>query len=436
MSVGQQIFALLCLNAAVMYIDRSNLSIAAPLMQKELGLSNVSLGAAFAAFSVTYACCSIIGGRVGDLIGTRRGLTLCGLLWAVGTFSTGLVGGLLTLALARFLVGIGEAAVYPISAATIGKWIRSDRRGVAQGVLHGCGRLGAAVAPVAVTALVVMASWRWAFIVLGGVSLVVTLVLWTFLRDDPRLHPRVTAEELAALGHDAKPADSVVASRPPPLDWSKFVSRVWRVTVVSFCYGWFSWFLLSWMPLYFTYVHGLDLKKVAVFATLVLIFGVIGNVGGGYATDWWLRRTGSLQRARREVILVAFTGALLSIIPLLLTSNLAIDTLALSLGYCCIEMTNAPIWMLGMDVLPSHAATSTATGNTGFATAGAVSPLVVGWLLDKTGSWNGVFLVSIAVLFVGAIIVLQIRVRDDESETPAEHSFPLVPADGDAEPAG
>ena len=411
-SVGAKIFALLCLNAVIMYVDRANVSIAAPLMQKEMGLTNVALGTAFAAFSVTYACCSILGGRIGDIIGTRRGLALSGLLWAIGTLATGLVGGLLSLVFARLLVGIGEAAVYPVSAAAIGRWIRQERRGLAQGVLHGSGRLGAAVAPAAVTALVVLGSWRWAFLVLGVVSLVVTVLVWTFLRDDPRHDPRVSAAELEALGHD--PASAPTDTRPEPMDWRRFARRVWKVTVVSFCYGWFSWFLLSWMPLYFTHVHGLDLKKVAVFATVVLVFGVIGNVAGGYATDWWLRRTGSLQRARREVIAVSFLAALVFIVPLLLTSNLAIDTIALGLAYCCIEMTNGPIWMLGMDVLPSHAATSTATGNTGFALAGAASPLAVGWLLDNTGSWNGVFGLSIAVLFLGSILVMRVRLADSE----------------------
>ncbi len=418
LSTSRKIFALLCLNATIMYIDRTNISIAAPVIQRELGLNYVALGVAFSAFSVAYACCMVIGGRIGDIIGSRRGLVICGIVWAVGTISTGLIGGATLLFLSRLLVGVGESAVYPISSAVIARWIRLDRRGSAQGVMHGCGRLGAALAPAIVTALILASSWRWAFILLGGASLVVTAIVWLVLRDDPRLHPAVTAEELAELGHETGKVDRADVLRSPPMDWRDFFAKVWPVTVVSFCYGWFSWFLLGWVPTYFTHVHGLDIKKVAMFSTLVLAFGVIGMIGGGLGTDWWLKRTGSLRRARRDIIILSFLGALVCIVPLLVTADLTIDTIALALGYFFIELADSSIWMLGMDVLPTHSATSTATVNTGFATAGAVSPIIVGWLLDLTRSWNDVFAISIVVLLIGPVVVSRIRIHQDPAETP------------------
>ena len=418
LSASKKIFALLCINATIMYIDRTNISIAAPIIQKELGLSYVSLGEAFSAFSVAYACFMVIGGRAGDIIGSRVGLTICGVVWAIGTICTGLIGGAVFLFLARLLVGIGESAVYPISSAVIARWIRIDRRGSAQGMMHGCGRLGAALAPAVVTALVIYSSWRWAFIALGIISLVVTAVVWFVLRDDPRLHPAITSAELENLGHSTDKADRADVLRSAPMVWPEFIAKVWPVTVVSFCYGWFSWFLLSWMPSYFTHVHGLEIKKVAMFSTLVLVLGVVGMVAGGLSTDWWLKKTGSLHRARRDIIIIAFLGALVCIVPLLLTANLTIDTIALALGYFFIELADSSIWMLGMDVLPSHSATSTATVNTGFATAGAVSPIIVGWMLDATQSWNGVFIVSIVVLLIGPVVASRIRIHQNPAVVP------------------
>ena len=419
LSTSKKIFALLCINATVMYIDRTNISIAAPIIQKELGLSYVALGEAFSAFSVAYACFMVIGGRIGDIIGSRLGLTICGVVWAVGTVCTGLIGGVVLLFPARLLVGIGESAVYPISSAVIARWIQLDRRGSAQGLMHGCGRLGAALAPAVVTALVIYSSWRWAFVILGAVSLIVTAVVWWFLRDDPRLHPSITGAELAQLGHDTGKVDRADVLRSAPMVWPDFIARVWPVTVVSFCYGWFSWFLLSWMPSYFTHVHGLEIRKVAMFSTLVLVLGVVGMVVGGLGTDWWLKKTGSLRRARRDIIVLAFLGALACIVPLLLTANLTVNTIALASGYFFIELADSSIWMLGMDVLPSHSATSTATVNTGFATAGAVSPIVVGWLLDVTKSWNDVFVLSIVVLLIGPVVASRIRIHRDPAAVPS-----------------
>jgi MFS family permease len=415
-SASAVIFALLCVNAVIMYVDRTNISIAAPIIKKEMALDNVSIGSAFAAFSIAYAVFMVVGGRIGDIIGPRRGLLLCGVVWTAGTVLTGVAGGLTSLIIARLVVGLGEAAVYPISSAVIARWIRPTRRGLAQGVMHGSGRLGAAVAPAAVTVLVVASSWRWAFILLGVASFAITVVMWGFLRDDPRLDKRVTQEELADLGHDTGHVDEAEIRRSPPMIWSEFFARVWPVTLVSFCYGWFSWFLLSWVPLYFTHVQGLDLKGVATFATLVLIFGFIGNIGGGLATDWWLTRTGSLRRARRDVIILGFLAAMLCIVPLLLTTNLMIGTVSLALGYFFIELADSSIWMLGMDVLPSHSATSTAAVNTGFAIAGAVSPIIVGWLLDLTQSWNDVFIASLVVLLMGPIVVSRISIHQDTAE--------------------
>lgn len=403
-STTSLVFALLCGNAVVMYIDRTNMAIAAPLIQRSFGLDNVSLGFAFSAFSIAYAALMVVGGRLGDGIGARLGLTICGAVWAVGTFMTGLAGGLLGLAAARFLVGTGEAAVYPISSSVIARWIPEDWRGFAQGALHGSGRLGAAATPFAVTVLILAFSWRLAFLILGAASLLVTFVILAYLRDDPRQHPGITRAELVRLGHHEETPHHRSIGRPPPLAWADFCRRVWPVTAISFCYGWFSWFLLSWVPLYFTHVHGLNLKHVALFSTLVLTAGVLGEVCGGLATDAWLRRIGNARRARRDVVIAAFLAAILCILPLLFTANLLADTIFLALGYFMIELADSSIWMLGMEVLPSHTATSTATVNTGFALAGAVSPLVVGWLLDVTGgSWSDVFMVSILVLLLGPV---------------------------------
>lgn len=416
-SASTKILALLCANAIVMYIDRTNISITAPIIQKELGLSNASIGSAFSAFSITYACFMVIGGRLGDAAGSRIGLTICGIFWGIGTIATGLIGGMATLVAARMLVGAGESAVYPISSAVISRWVKADRRGSAQGLMHGCGRLGAALAPGVVTALILSYSWRWAFVILGAASLLMTAAIAFYLRNDPRLHPAITRGEVEALGHRADEIGRPELTRSSPLNWPEFIAKVWPATVVSFCYGWFSWFLLSWIPLYFSHAHGLEIKSVAMFSTLVLVFGVLGMVGGGLATDFWLKRTGSVGRARRDIIIASFVLALLCIIPLLVTTNLVIDTIALALGYFFIELADSSIWMLGMDVLPEHCATSTAAVNTGFAASGAISPIVVGWFLDATQSWDNVFLLSIFVLLIGSLVIFRIRIHDNAAET-------------------
>src|SRR5262249_49670133 len=253
-------------------------------------------------------------------------------------------------------------------------------------------------------------------VILGVASLVMAALIASYLRDDPRLHPSITTDEVEALGHRADEIGRIELAQSPRLIWSEFFARVWPVTAISFCYGWFSWFLLSWIPLYFSHADGLEIKSVAMFSTLALIFGVLGMVGGGLATDLWLKHTGSVRRARRDVIVVSFAGALLCVVPLLVTTDLITDTIALALGYFFIELADSSIWMLGMDVAPEHCATSTAAVNTGFATAGAVSPLVVGWLLDLTQNWEDVFLLTIVVLLIGSAVIFRVRIHQEASD--------------------
>jgi MFS family permease len=120
------------------------------------------------------------------------------------------------------------------------------------------------------------------------------------------------------------------------------------------------------------------------------------------------------------VIVVSFVAALLCVVPLLVTTDLAVDTIALALGYFFIELADSSIWMLGMDASPQHCATSTAAVNTGFATAGAVSPIIVGWLLDATRNWEDVFLLTIVVLVIGTLVIFRVRIHDEESNAQPE----------------
>ena len=143
-------------------------------------------------------------------------------------------------------------------------------------------------------------------------------------------------------------------------------------------------------------------------------------VFGGLATDWWMKRTGSARRARRDIIIFSFLSAMLCIIPLVFSADLLVDASFLALGYFMIELADPSIWMLGMEVLPTHAATSTAMVNTGFALAGFVSPLAVGWLLDVTGNWTVVFIVSMCILLIGPLMVWQIRFNETPEKRTAE----------------
>src|SRR5262245_45792084 len=141
------VLTLLCLMYFVTYVDRVNISTAAPLIGKEFGLSKTELGIVFSAFGYPYAIFQVIGGLVGDKFGARRTLFFCGLIWATATILTGFAGGLVSLFLVRLLLGFGEGATFPVATRAMQNWVPASKRGFAQGITHSFARLALGVTP-------------------------------------------------------------------------------------------------------------------------------------------------------------------------------------------------------------------------------------------------------------------------------------------------
>jgi MFS family permease len=161
---------LLVLMHFVLFVDRVNLAAAAPVMQKDLGLSNVALGIAFSAFNYSYAPFQLVGGWFADRFGARRTLTVCGLWWSLTTIATAVVTGLVSLFAVRCVLGMGEGATLPAANRALSKWTGLAARGTAIGITHSAGRVGAAASAPIVVFLITWFSLRFSFVALGTVS--------------------------------------------------------------------------------------------------------------------------------------------------------------------------------------------------------------------------------------------------------------------------
>jgi MFS family permease len=245
LSATRNVLALLCLMYFITYIDRVNVSTAATVFRQEFGLSNTQVGFVFSAFAYPYLVFQVIGGWSGDRFGVRRTLTICGLLWAGATVVTGLAQGFVSLILARVLLGFGEGATFPAATRAMSSWTAPSARGFAQGITHSCARLGNAISPPLVAALMIALSWRGSFVILGLISFVWVIAWALYFRDNPRDHPHITQDELSALPPHAE------GGRRAKIPWAALVRRMWPVTLVYFCYGWTLWLYLSWIPSYF-----------------------------------------------------------------------------------------------------------------------------------------------------------------------------------------
>lgn len=393
---------LLCFMYFMTYLDRVNVSSAAAGFGKEFGLSSTQIGLVFSAFAYPYLVFQIIGGWLSDRFGARRTLIVCALVWSVATVLTGMSAGLLSMLGARLLLGLGEGATLPAASTAMSRWVSRGRRGYAQGITHAAARVGNAVAPAVVVAIMVADGWRASFYVCAAFSFLWVVIWAAAFTEYPKDHPRITAEELAELSGPS--GASAPASAGLRIPWRPLLKRMAPVTVVYFCYGWTLWLFLSWLPQYFLHSHGLDLKQSALFSSSVFFAGVVGDTLGGIVTDRVLRRTSSLRIARSRMVALCMAASLVSLLPTLFFHSAGVAVVCLALGFFFAEMTIGPMWAVPMDIAPEYAGTACGMMNTGSALAAIVSPVASGFLIDRFGNWELPFIASMALMGAGVIL--------------------------------
>ena len=410
------VLSLLCAMYFLLFINRTNIAIAGPLMQADLHLSNTDLGLAFSAFAYPYALFQLFGGMLGDKFGPRLTLAVCAFIVFLATAWIGAVGGLASLFLARTLLGIGEGAAFPTATRAMATWTPAGRWAFAQGITHTFSRVGNWATALIVAGLIALLSWRASFYLLAPVNLVWMAVWVWYFRDRPNEHRSMTPEDVAKLPIRAR------GDHKRKIPWARLARFILPVTCVDFCYGWTLWLFQNWIPSFFVQNYGLNLSRTAIFTAGVLFAGIVGDTLGGVVSDVILKRTGNLVTARRSVIMAGFIGSLIFMIPVVLFHDLTIAAISLSLVFFFSELIVAPIWAVPMDIAPRYAGTASGIMNFGFGFAGIVSPIFFGAMIDLTGSWRVPFLVSIGLLLLGAVLAYYLRPDkpfiDDDANAP------------------
>jgi MFS transporter, ACS family, glucarate transporter len=395
------VLGLLCLMYLITYLDRVNVSTAADGFAREFRLSKTQIGLVFSAFAYPYLIFQIIGGWVSDRFGARRTLIVCGTVWASATALTGTASGLVSLLVARVLLGLGEGATFPAATSAMSRWVANEKRGFAQGITHAASRVGNAIAPTAIVAVMAVYGWRASFYICAATSFL-WVGLWALtFTERPAEHPRITQAELASLPQPR--------GKPSAVPWGRLFRCMMPVTTVYFCYGWTLWLFLSWIPQYFLHSHDLDLKKSALFASSVFFAGVVGDTLGGIVTDKLYKWTGSLRRARSAMVAVCMSLSLLSLLPLLFSHDLYLCLACLCAGFFFAELTIGPMWAIPMDIAPQYSGTASGIMNTGSALAAIISPVISGMLIDRFDSWELPFAVSMVLMGLGVALAFRMR---------------------------
>jgi sugar phosphate permease len=404
------VLILLCIMYFINYVVRVNVSTAAAVFQPELHLSNKQLGLIFSMFAYPYLLFQFIGGWVSDRWGARKALTVFAVIWSSATVLMGLTSTLTGMLVSRVMLGIGVSAL-PTATRAMSDWLPASKRGFAQGVTHSSARLGNTLTPPLVVWLIGLVMWRGSFIVIGAASFLWALVWAWYFRDNPAEHPGMTREELERLPkhHGGKKKTSV--------PFGQLARRMATVTVVYFCYGWTLWFFLAWIPLYFFHSYQLRLSSSALFSSGVFFGGVVGDTLGGIVSDRIFEKTGDRIKARRNLVILGFLCSGVLTIPVVFVHNVGVVAVLLSAAFFFAEFTVGPMWAIPMDIAPRAAGSASGLMNSGSALAAIVSPLVGGYIIDKTGNWELTFVAGIALLLFGAILAFWMKLDEigDES---------------------
>jgi MFS family permease len=409
------VLILICLMYGITYIDRVNVSTAASVFQKDLHLSNTQVGLVFSAFAYPYVIFTIFGGWLSDRFGARRMLTAAALIWGTATLCTGMVSSLSAILFARVMLGLGEAATFPIATRAMCDWIPERKRAFAQGITHSSSRLGTALTPPLVAWLIALTTWRGSFIVLGIVSLAWAIAWGFYFHDDPRHHRGVTSQDLELLPSHTARSDR----NKTPVPWLALTRRILPVTGVYFCYGWTLWLYLAWIPSYFFHNYQLNLKDSSLFSAGVFLAGVVGDTLGGVVSDRILVRTGDRNKARRNLVVAGFLCSLAAMVPILFVHDLTWVAICLSAAFFFSEFTIGPMWAIPMDIAPQYSGSASGIMNIGSPLAAIISPLIFGYVIDKTGNWNLPFLGSIGLLLCGSVLAFWMK--------PDQQLLPTVP---------
>lgn len=402
-NVRRRVLGMLFLLSIITYLDRVCISVAAPAMQNELNMTPSQLGLVFGIFTLAYGIFEIPSGWMGDRFGPRRVLTRIVLWWSAFTAVTGAVTNFITLLIARFLFGAGEAGAYPNSSCAISRWFPARERARAQGLVWMASRLGGAIAPFLVIPLQHAFGWRAVFYIFSLIGVVWAAAWYLWFRDDPREQATVNQAEIDLI--DATPSTHALPFRSLMAS-----SNLWAVMLMYhfYCYG--SYWYIAWTPTYLAQAKGMSGSLLAAYSALPFLLGAVANGLGGLVGDLLVARLG-VTRGRR---IVGMLGVSLGGVFMLL--SLAIDNPfvaagVLALGFAASDFMLPTCWAVCLDIGKEHAGTVTGAMNTAGQMGATIMAYGFGVLVESYG-WNWPLVIMAAFSFVSALIWLRIDPTD------------------------
>jgi ACS family D-galactonate transporter-like MFS transporter len=376
--------ALLGILSFINYVDRGNLSIAAPMLKGELGISATQLGILLSAFFWTYACLQPVSGWLVDRVNVNWVLAGGFFLWSIATAGTGFVHVFSELLVLRLIVGIGESVAYPSYSKIIALHFAEEHRGLANGVIAAGLVLGPGIGILAGGMLMSRFGWRPFFIALGLLSLL-WLIPWVKWMPNPR------------------EAAQIDTSGAPNLSEFLRLRSAWGTCVGLFCGNYVNYFLITWLPFYLVRARNFSMVDMAKIGGAAYLLGACFTAFSGWLSDRWIQSGATPTRVRKT-----FTGGGIAIAGILLglsaTGGPRFSVALIILGVIFHGVSSSNIWAITQTLAgPQAAGRWTGFQNFFGNFSGVVAPALTGFVLNRTGHFYWAFAILTAVALTGAI---------------------------------
>jgi ACS family hexuronate transporter-like MFS transporter len=403
------IVGLLMLSTTVLYLDRTTLSIAAPILRDRFNLSNTDYSHIVQAFLLAYALMQPLSGRIIDLFGTRRVFSAAVIWWSIANACHALAGGVLSFSIFRFLVGLGESANFPAAIKTVSEWFPAKERALATGIFNMGAGIGAVIAPPVVGILITFFGWRAAFIATGLIGFF-WVIAWLLLYYPPQIHPHLAPDELAMIESDSDAGAHTAQPRKSFIETFLKRKDLWGLAAARFVSDPVWWFYVFWLPDYLKNARGFNIKEIAMFAWLPFLAADTGSLYGGLLSTFFIKKGCNVLTARKLALSIS---ALCMPVALIAVRS---QSAVVALTCICIAMMSHQSWAASVLTLPADIFekrdVATAFGIT--ACCGAIGSTIFagifGTVLDKIG-YVPVF-TAIGFMHIVAAIIIVLTVKN------------------------
>jgi ACS family hexuronate transporter-like MFS transporter len=395
------ICALLFFATTINYIDRQIIGILKPTLQAELGWSEVDYGNIVFWFQAAYGIGLLACGPIIDRIGSKLGYAGAIAIWSVAAMVHALARTPGGFAMARFALGLGEAANFPAAIKSVAEWFPKKERALAAGILNAGANVGAIATPIIVPVLAIQLGWEAAFIITGLLGFV-WLVAWLAFYRKPAEHKRVSPSELAYINSDVAPAED-----EPRIRWSALFRRrgTWAFIVGKFLTDPVWYLFLFWLPDFFAKRHGLDLKTFGPPLIAVYLLADVGSIGGGWLSSALIKRGMSVNAGRKMALLVC---AIL-VLPIFFASSVSglwSAVAIIGLAAAAHQGWSSNLYTMVSDTFPrSSVASVMGIGGAAGAVGGMLMSTYVGRVLETVGSYAPVFVWAGSAYLVALAII-------------------------------